>query len=168
MADFTPTELNQTVVKKGRKIDLPPLLAELKQFDHLVFAKVEGGYLLRKVDAATTGIKKKVLYAIEIGQCAGNMRWYGIVIDEFGLIKFRHRSSTEAYLRKDLTELTDSRMREKLDEKMGVGQWQHPIFINLNEIIHLPAEVVKVINKLRLGLANGTWPPTRQDTEYDS
>lgn len=162
------SKLARCTVGKGRRITLPAITEDLNEFDQLVFTKVDGGYLVKKVPTQEVS-RKKLLFAVEIGQSAGNGRWYGIVTDRMGIIKFRKSSSTRHYLKKDLSELTDQRMRDRLNEKCGIGQWDHPIFLDLGGSLVGPPEVMKVAQECRKGLVDGTWPPTKpiQDADYD-
>jgi hypothetical protein len=160
MPNFTPTKLNRTMVTKGRRITLPPLLDDIEHYDQLVFAKVDGGYLLRKIPPqivdVSEGKTRTVLCAAVIGQHAGNGRWYGIIMDKTGLIKVRVNSSSLLYLRKDLVELNDFKYKQKLDEKCGRGQWTMPLMV---ESSSMSEGVANTIAECMFGLSNGSWPP---------
>jgi len=164
MPNFTPTKLNRCTVTKGRRITLPALLEDINEYDQLVFAKVNDGYVLKKIVDGNTTQKipeKKVLYAAVIGQHIGNGRWYGIVLDVNGLIKLRINSSSELYLRKDLTELPDvMKHRNKLNERCGVNQWLMPTLIkNQFELSTFNARIINTVKECEFGLSNGSWPP---------
>jgi hypothetical protein len=160
--NFTPTKLNRANVTKGRRVTLPPLLVELEENDQLVFAKTEteGVYIFKKINPIVhnAGIRM-ILYAAVIGQSVGNGRWYGIIIDANGLIKLRINASSEYYLRKDLTELTDTKYRDKLNFKCGINQWHMPVLITDGFQQKLSDRIINTIRECAFGLNNGSWPP---------
>ena len=170
-----PARHTRCIVTKGRRVTLPVLLDDIQEFDQLVFAKVDGGYFLKKIVPATplaeqnpaNPTQKKVLYGVEIGQCAGNQRWYGIIVDRYGFIKCRASGSTQFYLRRELVELTDQRYRNKLNEKCGLGQWAFPILIYMEHDTFATPEIKNTVNQCRRGLADGTWPPQTRTNPGD-
>lgn len=158
-----PTKLNVANVTKGRRVTLPHVtVGMIEENDQLVFRKLDNGdFLISKLNVRSIQpSEKKVLYGIEIGQSLGNGRWYGIIVDKDGLIKTRVSSSQRSYLYKDMSELSNQATRDKLNTKCGVNGWHFPIVIKRGEAVHLPTEVVKVVNECRIGLDNGCWPLT--------
>jgi len=166
MPNFNPTKLNRCTVTKGRRITLPVILEDINEYDQLVFAKTNDGYVFKKIEpTGVSGINKpqvkKALYAAVIGQHVGNGRWYGIILDANGLIKLRINSSSELYLRKDLTELPDViKHRNKLNERCGTNQWLMPVLIkNDFELSTLFQRIIDTVKECEFGLSNGSWPP---------
>ena len=163
MPEFISTKFNTSNVTKGSRVTIPHIAKDLiQENDQLVWKKLDNGdFLVHKLNATNIQpTEKKVLYGIEIGQSIGNNRWYGIIVDKDGLIKTRVSSSQRSYLYKDMSELSNQVTRDKLNTKCGINGWQFPIVIKRGEAVHLPIEVVKVVNECRIGLDNGCWPPT--------
>lgn len=163
----TPLPRNEcSTVTKGRRTTLPTLLEDFQENDLLHYKKVEGGYFVSKVYRLNNevALQKKVLYGVMIGQSKSNQRWFGIVIDVYGLIKLRISSSTEIYLFKDLVELTEQKWRDKLNEKCGVDQWSFPILIKPIEYKTLPEDALNTVRECWTGLQRDSWPPKSSRT----
>ena len=156
-------------VTKGRRITLPPLLEDIQENDQLQFKKVDGGYLVSKLVhfEASGSLEKKDLYGVIIGQSQVTYRWYGIVIDRYGLIKLRISSSSQMYLIKDMVELTEQKYREKLNEKCGVNQWSFPILVKYPEYKELNQDMLKTVNECLDGLNDRTWPPKSGSSKFE-
>jgi hypothetical protein len=154
-------------VTKGRRVTLPPLLEDIQENDQLQFKKVDGGYFVSKLErlSADGSIQKKELFGVIIGQSQVNYRWYGIVIDRYGLIKLRVSSSSQMYLIKDMVELTEQKYRDKLNEKCGVNGWAFPILVKYPEYKELNQDMLKTVNECVDGLHERTWPPV-SGSEY--
>lgn len=162
MPTFSPLQICN--VTKGKRVTLPPIVDDIQYNDQLAWAKCKDGYFVRKIDNIVSKEKIK-LWGIEIGQCVGNGRWYGIIVDQYGIIKARISASTQQYLYKDLVEVTDLKTKTKLNEKCGINNWERPILISAAHVdkcavIEGRTCAVNTAKECLEGLKNGTWPPS--------
>lgn len=154
-------------VGNGRRIRLPDFLGIEEGQQVIIKKEANGEITLSNYSTAP----KKVVYGVVIGREFVNSlnadlsskkfeRWWGIFIDENGIVLGRQRSSSREMLWKDLS-CPDSKGREKLNNQCGKGMWNFPLLIDLSEIPSLPHKSRTMVQTIQGHFREGQWPPIR-------
>ena len=160
--------LEQAIINVGvnRRITLPQFIKVDEGQQLLVRENEEGSFEL----TVYTNAPKKKIYAVVIGketperlanatELAKQYKWYGIFVDENGIVLARQKATTLEYLKKDLS-CPDKRGRDKLDNQCGRGLWEFPVILSYQDVENSKnVELLRTVLHIKNAFVRGEWPP---------
>lgn len=153
----------QAIINVGvnRRITLPQFI-NVNEGEQVLFKENKDGNFELTI---FTNAPKKKIYAVVIGKESPDLfvniicKWWGIFIDQNGIILGRQRASSIEYLKKDLSS-PDKVGRGKLDNQCGKGLWEYPIILSYQDIEESGnRELIKTVFNIKSKFEQGSWPP---------
>lgn len=158
MTGMVENEIVKVTVGLSRRVTLPDNLG-LETGDAIQFKKTRSGFDVTVVkkdpyqDQSSIQGRKMRIYAVVLGRRLDD-KFVGLYLDSNGIRIAVQISSTENYLKKDLSSV-GPRAKKKFDSLYN-GAWDFPTLVNGNEWISWgPSNLKQAIEKAYVDFSNG-------------
>ena len=151
-----PVTQHEVFIGKNRRATLPESL--FKEGEKIIIEKnpVTGLITVERPVVPTVPLIRRKIYAVPIGEPMWSNRFFGILVDENGILVERRSSSTRDFLKIDLCHV-NANSRQKLNFHVGPNCWELPKWeSNPN---NLPDAVKETVLGIIEKFDNGIWPP---------